>query len=129
MATKQRLVRFTILVKRNPALTEEEFHSYWTTKHVPQYHTPSSVRDQAKSIPGIAQATIAEWDGFVELLMPNMSCFDEAQKDPYYSEVVFPDELKFADPANSQIIIGWEEVYVQDGKIVDLQPGGNVVTA
>jgi hypothetical protein len=36
MATKQRLVRFTILVKRNPALTEEEFHSYWTTKHVPQ---------------------------------------------------------------------------------------------
>ena len=96
---------------------------------VSQYHTPSSVRDQAKSIPGLAQATIAEWDGFVELLMPNMSCFDEAQKDPYYSEVVFPDELKFADPANSQIIIGWEEVYVQDGKIVDLQPGGNVVTA
>ena len=44
-------------------------------------------------------------------------------------EFVFPDELKFADPANSQIIIGWEEVYVQDGKIVDLQPGGNVVTA
>ncbi|KIW56107.1 hypothetical protein PV05_04790 [Exophiala xenobiotica] len=144
MATKRRLVRFTILVKRNPALSEEEFHSYWTTKHVPQvqdwltrhgimkytqYHTPSSVRDQAKSIPGLAQATIAEWDGFVELLMPNMSCFDEAQKDPYYSEVVFPDELKFADPANSQIIIGWEEVYVQDGKIVDLQPGGNVVTA
>ena len=94
-----------------------------------QYHTPSSVREQAKSVPGLSQASIAEYDGFVELLMPSLSCFDEAQKDPYYQEVVVPDELKFADVPRTQILVGWEEVYVQDGKVVEVQPGqANIVT-
>jgi hypothetical protein len=35
MATKQRLLRFTILTYRKPGLSEEEFHSHWTTTHVP----------------------------------------------------------------------------------------------
>lgn len=60
--------------------------------------------------------------------MPSLSCFDEAQKDPYYEEVVAQDELKFADVPRTKILIGWEEVYVQDGKVVEVQPGqANVV--
>jgi hypothetical protein len=81
------------------------------------------VREEVRSVPGLALASVAEYDGFVELLMPSLSCFDEAQKDPYYLEVVAPDELKFADVPRTQILVGWEEVYVQDGKVVEVPPG------
>jgi hypothetical protein len=60
--------------------------------------------------------------------MPSLSCFDQAQKDPYYEQVVVRDELKFADVARTQTLVGWEEVYVQDGKVVEEQPGqANIV--
>jgi len=79
-------------------------------------------------VPGLSQANIADYDGLMELTMPSLSCFDEAQKDPYYLEVVAPDELKFADVPRTKILIGWEEVYVKDGKKVEVQPGeANVV--
>ncbi len=78
------------------------------------------MRDQAKSVPGLSQASMAQYDGFVELLMPSLSCFDEAQKDPYYQEVILKDEAKFADGPRTQIIVGYEEVHIQDGKIVEV---------
>lgn len=35
MATKQRLIKVSVFVVRNPAITEEEFHSHWSKHHAP----------------------------------------------------------------------------------------------
>src|SRR5690348_3468572 len=91
---RQRFVRVTILVKRNKSLSEDQFHEYWSTTHAQkasahlakygvvsykQYHTPSSLRKQlAKALPSIGgdaekESMIVDYDGFVELLMPDLS--------------------------------------------------------
>jgi EthD domain len=83
-----------------------------------QYHTPSSIRQQAISIFGLPDFAVATYDGFVELLMRDLEDFKRAQQDPFYVEKVAPDEAKMADPAKTKIIVGWEECYVLDGKVL-----------
>jgi hypothetical protein len=53
-----------------------------------------------------------------EFLMPDTSCFYKARHDPYYEEVIAPDEEKLFEWSTAQWSVGWEEVYIQDGKIV-----------
>ena len=83
-----------------------------------QYHTPSSIRQQAISIFGLPEFAVATYDGFVELLIRDLEDFKRAQQDPFYIEKVAPDEAKMADPAKTQVIVGWEECYVLDGKVL-----------
>lgn len=131
--TKERLLRFTILAYRREGVTEDEFHHHWTHTHAPlvrewlarhgilrytQYHTPSSVRQHAISIFGLPDFAVATYDGFVELLMRDLEDFKRAQQDPFYIEKVAPDEAKMADPTKTQVIVGWEECYVLDGKVL-----------
>ena len=125
------------MAKRNPKLTEDEFHHHWSTVHAQkasahlakfgivkytQYHTPSSLRKQlAQSLPAVGGDTdkdsmIVDYDGFVELLMPDLSCYEKAIEDQYYKDVIVPDEMAFADWSSSKLTVGWEEVYIQDGK-------------
>lgn len=59
----------------------------------------------------------------------DFDCLERARQDPYYKDTVAPDEEKFIDMEKSQMIVGWEEVYVEGGQIVDVKIGeGNVVT-
>ena len=58
-----------------------------------------------------------DFDGHVELLVPTIECLKNALADPYYKEAVEPDEAKFLDPPNCSRTVGWEEVYVLDGKV------------
>lgn len=135
---KQRLLRVTLLAYRNPNLTEEQFHHHWTNIHAPkvsahlakfgilsykQYHCPSSLRTSfTTALPSLGKTaeSSADYDGFVELLMPSLDCYEKALQDEYYKNVVGPDDQYFADMERSKIMIGWEEVYVQDGKVVNL---------
>lgn len=46
--------------------------------------------------------------------------------DPYYAEVVQPDEEAFFDFANSKFTLGWEETYVdasKDGEVAESVAG------
>ena len=46
-----------------------------------EYHTPSSLqKDAVASIDALSDDYIAPYDGFVELVMPDVSCFDQARK-------------------------------------------------
>lgn len=69
--------------------------------------------------------TVVDYDGFVEMWVreSNFTCLDRAREDPYYREVVEPDEKKFFDLEKSQVIVGWEECYVEDGKVLDVAKG------
>lgn len=41
---------------------------------------------------------------------------DLCAPDPYYAEVVQPDEEEFFDFSNSKFTVGWEETYVDASK-------------
>lgn len=63
----------------------------------------------------------AGYDGYCELLMPDLQCYQKAIADEYYQKVIAPDERVFADWSGSKITVGWEEVYILDGKVVNLE--------
>lgn len=39
-------------------------------------------------------------------------------EDPYYKEVVEPDEAKLINKQSVRHIVGYEEVWIEDGKLV-----------
>ncbi|ETI24899.1 hypothetical protein G647_04269 [Cladophialophora carrionii CBS 160.54] len=135
MATKQRLVKLSLFAKRKSHLTEDEFHRHWTEKHralvldwlarhgivkYTQYHTHSSAATTAiADFPALGGLKKLDFDGVGEFLMLDASCFQKAREDPYYEQVVMPDENQLFEWESAQWTLGWEEVYIKDGKIVE----------
>ena len=64
------------------------------------------------------------YDGIAEFILPQVRCFERAREDPFYKEKVAPDEERFFDWSGAAWTLGWEEVYIKDGVIVDM-PGGD----
>lgn len=56
--------------------------------------------------------------------MPELECYERARTDQYYLDVVVPDEEYFADMGRSQVAVGWEEVWVEGGKVVEADTKG-----
>ncbi|KAH9215403.1 EthD domain-containing protein [Leptodontidium sp. 2 PMI_412] len=142
MATKGRVLKLTIMQRRNPNLTEEEFHAHWTTKHASlasawlrrngiigytQHHIPKSTRDLAAGVAKEFGWTLSDYDGHVEFMLRSVEDLKKAVEDPEYPEKVLPDEQRFMDQSNSLVTVGWEEVYVKDGKVVNIDRNGNSV--
>lgn len=55
--------------------------------------------------------------------MRKLEDFYNARNDPFYSEHVIADEEKMIDRSKSGWTIGWEEIYIKDGEIVNLPQG------
>ncbi|EXJ73747.1 uncharacterized protein A1O5_03509 [Cladophialophora psammophila CBS 110553] len=151
MATKQRMVKLSLFARRKHHLSEDEFQEYWSGTHkalatewlakygivrytqsthhphfMKQYHTPSKLVSSALAgFPVLKNAKKLDFDGVGEFLMPDVSCFQRAREDPYYTEVIAPDEDKLFDWGSVEWTVGWEEVYIKDGKVVDLPFGDN----
>lgn len=49
--------------------------------------------------------------------------FARAHKDQYYLEHVSKDEGNFFDPESFQWTAGWEEVFLEGGKVIEAQRG------
>lgn len=87
----------------------------------PQYHTPPSLRAPSEAAwPMAASLYRLPFDGAVELLVPDVACFQKARDDPFYKEKVQADEGKFFETGASDLAwtVGWEEVYVAEGKVL-----------
>lgn len=57
-----------------------------------------------------------DYDGIVELIVPDIKCLQEAFSDAYYQEKVKPDEALFIDGENSHAMYGIEEMYISNGQ-------------
>lgn len=96
--------KLTIHARRRPDLSEEAFHDHWTNTHAPkvstflrgygivgytQYHTPSWVRAEAaeklQTLGTFASDNQAEFDGYVELSMPELECYERARRGEWRS--------------------------------------------
>ncbi|OAL38568.1 hypothetical protein AYO20_02218 [Fonsecaea nubica] len=135
MATKQKVLRVSMYLKRNPSLTEDEFNHYWSHVHGPlvrplvekygilkytQYHTSSAVQQSTMAAwPELTALDVTPYDGVAEFLVrDNVEGIKRSRDDPFFVEKVRPDEEKFFDVKGMAWTIGWEEVYVLDGRIV-----------
>lgn len=60
------------------------------------------------------------YDGAVELVVPDVACFQKARDDPFYKEKVQADERKFFETGAEDLAwtVGWEECYIAGGKVV-----------
>jgi len=54
-----------------------------------------------------------------------MEDLERAVQDPEYPDKVGPDEAKFLDQRKSTVTVGWEEVYLKDGKAINIDEQGN----
>ena len=94
-----------------------------------QYHTPKSTRELAADIAKQFDWTLADYDGYVEFIVRSVEDLKKAVEDPEYPEKVLPDEQRFMDQSNSVVTVGWEEVYVKDGKVINIDKDGLSVFA
>lgn len=86
-----------------------------------KFHTLSSFQDNAElGFPALKQMRRLDFDGCGDFLMADISCFAKFQEDPYFLSEIIPDEQRFIDWDSAFYRVGWEEVYVQDGKVVNL---------
>jgi len=67
---------------------------------------------------------MSTYDGHVEFLVRSVQDLYDAVQDPDYPAKVGPDEKYFLDPSTSMVTVGWEEVYVLDGKVVNITEDG-----
>jgi len=70
----------------------------------------------------LKSATLDTHDGTAEFLIreSDFELFGKAREDPYYLDVVQKDEAKFFDMDKSVVTAGWEEVYIEDGEVVNV---------
>lgn len=52
--------------------------------------------------------------------MSDSSCFQRARDDPFYLSHILPDEARLFGWETCVYHVGWEEMYIKGGKIVDL---------
>ncbi|KAH6644247.1 EthD domain-containing protein [Boeremia exigua] len=120
------LLRITVLAHRNRNLTEEQFHAHWTTRHAPlvaswlqrhgvvkytQYHTPTAHKQLT------SQPTLS-YDGTADFYVRKYEDFQKAYEDPYYQDVVKPDEEFLFEVASMRVLVGTETCVIEGGEIV-----------
>ena len=95
-----------------------------TNKFALQYHTPAVTRQLAAGFAEAMGWKMSDYDGHVEFLVRSVDDLYKAVQDPDYPEKVAPDEKYLLDPSTSAVTVGWEEVYVLDGNIVNIMANG-----
>ena len=81
-----------------------------------QYHTPPELYTQALGTH--ANANILDFDGHAELVFPNIDLLKKLVGDNFFEEFAKLDGEPLVDLNNVMQTVGYEEVYVEDGKVV-----------
>ena len=109
------MIKLIVAVKRNPAMSPAEFHSYWRTAHADKVRSLEATRRyvrryvQAHTLDGEYAAGEPAFDGTAELWFDSVADKDAFYSDPTYLATVRPDEMVFADLASSHFFVTAEE--------------------
>ncbi|KAF2462820.1 NAD(P)-binding protein [Lindgomyces ingoldianus] len=97
------LIRVTVCVNRKPGTTEDEFSKYWAYKHGPL---------ATEWLQPTGRSPLA-FDGMGDFWVKKYEDFEAAFLDPYYLEVIQPDEKNLIDMESIQVTIGVERVVIE----------------
>ncbi|KAL8741705.1 MAG: hypothetical protein Q9190_005719 [Brigantiaea leucoxantha] len=93
------MIRFDLLVKERADVSEEEFHD---TSAPTQPHSP------------IVNTTVT-----AKVLIADAEALKKLTEDPFFKEVIEPDEEKFIDGPSRKRRVGYKEVYVDKGEAIN----------
>jgi uncharacterized protein (TIGR02118 family) len=112
---KTGMLKLSILARRRPDLTHEQFLSYWRDGHAELY---SSQPDTKRYVRRYIQSRIAgdaphgfvlaDIDGIAQVWFDDMDGFNAFYASPSYINVIQPDELKFTDPKRCEYFFSRE---------------------
>ena len=68
--------------------------------------------------PELQSQPVTPYDGVAEFIVKDIKDIERSRHDPIFLEQVRDDEAKFFEGSEMAWTIGWEEVYVENNKIV-----------
>lgn len=111
------MIKVTILLTRNEALTREQFIAYHRTEHAALFSSIPVVKETVRqyvqqhalgvTIPGLPPE---KYDGVTELWFDDLDGFGRCFSDDDYMRLVRPDEMKFLNLEACEIVITHENV-------------------
>jgi len=111
------MIKFTILLRRTPAMTHDEFVDYHRNRHAPLFMSVPAVQEHvrryvqthtiAADLPGLPATNI---DGTTELWFADQAAFAAVFTDPTYLELIRPDEARFLDLEHCEFLVTQENV-------------------
>lgn len=113
------MIKFTILLRRNPSMTHDEFVTYHREQHAPLFCGLPAVREHVRryvqchtipaSIPGLPPIT---FDGITELWFDDVAGLEAVFTSQSYMETIRPDEAKFLDLHACEFVLSSENVLI-----------------
>jgi hypothetical protein len=119
------MIRLTALLRRNPALTADEFHAHWRDVHAAKILSVPGIGDRVvryEQHPRVPDMP-GHWtgsDGFDGMTLQwyrSLDDFEAMIGDPEYRRIVAPDETYLLDLANSVYLLTEEPRVVIDGEV------------
>ena len=111
------MVKFTILLKRKPSLTNDEFVDHHRNAHAALFMSIAVVKETVRryvqqhtvpvELPGLPPA---KYDGITELWFDDVDALARCFSDPEYMAKVRPDEESFLDLHGCDFIVSSENV-------------------
>ncbi|KXJ87838.1 EthD domain-domain-containing protein [Microdochium bolleyi] len=129
----EKLIRITTLIPRKKGMSQDDFYKHWATVHGPmvidfmmrhgvveyrQYHTTPETKALGEAMAKAMGRPLLEFDGISDAYVRDFVAFQEAFKDPEYTDKIQPDELAFIDVENLQMTIGYDYWVLENGKPV-----------
>jgi uncharacterized protein (TIGR02118 family) len=109
------MIKFTILLKRNPALSQEDFVQHHKTIHADLFMSMPVVKKTVRAyiqqhalpvaLPGLPPV---KYDGITELWFDSVEALAECFSDQGYLDYVRPDEATFLDLHGCDFIVSTE---------------------
>ncbi|KAF2248962.1 hypothetical protein BU26DRAFT_540414 [Trematosphaeria pertusa] len=137
---KEVVLKLSSMRYLKPGVSEEEFHEYASKHHAPkaaliqarhgalnvtQYHTPTACRQLLQEkLPWAVRPgwKIDDHDITISVWVRSTDDMLKIVMDPDFQALVAEDEMT-TDGSKGTISAGWEEMYVEDGKIVNVEEG------
>ena len=109
------MIKFTILLRKRPELTREEFVEYHKNNHAPLFKSLPEVQQyvrkyvqchtQSVDLPGMPPP---DYDGITELWFDDTEAIAKLFTAPAYMEIIRPDEEKFIDLHGCSFLVSTE---------------------
>jgi uncharacterized protein (TIGR02118 family) len=112
------MIKLIVAVRRNPAMSVEEFQEHWRERHGPLVReNPATARYvrryvQCHTMPEEYEEGEVAFDGTAELWFDNRADKDAFFSDPDYLKDIQPDEAVFADLERTVFFVTQEEPIV-----------------